>query len=441
MTKRILIADDEPSVRELLELVLRDNGYEVLSAQNGDQLVRMAQETVPDLVIVDLMMPGVDGYEAIRQLRNDTRTSHIPTIILTARSTPSDLVIGFETGADDYVTKPFNIPELLARVMGHLRRAAQLPVNNPLTGLPGNILLTEELKHRLKRGEPFALLHIDLNNFKAFNDTYGFARGDRMIKLVAEVLIESVQAHGTGSDFIGHIGGDDFAMLTSPDIIDPLCADIIATFDQRARALYDSQDLQRGYLQGIDRDGVTRRFPIITLSIGIATNRRRSFDNYENVSRIAADMKHYAKQQPGSFYAVDVRTANDRDVPEDRRGRWLPTVALLIPDAGLSDWLRGALQREGYRTLQAPNIPEANALMTHVSDLSLVVADVQLGDSFWEFVETCRTGRPSVPLLICSTRAADEQIAHAHGAGVYIQQPFQIHQFLACVAQLARREE
>src|SRR5439155_17234472 len=168
MTKRILIADDELAVRQLLELVLRSQGYDVLVAQNGDQLVRMAQERVPDLVVIDLMMPYLDGYEAIRQLRNDTRTAHLPMVVLTAKSTPDDVVIGFETGADDYITKPFNIPELLARIKGHLRRASQRPVRNPLTDLAGNILLTEELKYRLKGTTPFALLYVDLDNFKAF---------------------------------------------------------------------------------------------------------------------------------------------------------------------------------------------------------------------------------------------------------------------------------
>ncbi|MFN8566574.1 MAG: response regulator [Kouleothrix sp.] len=116
MTARILVADDELAVRQLLELVLTGQGYEVALASNGAQLVRMAQERVPDLVLIDLMMPQLDGYEAIRQLRNDTRTAHLPMLILTAKSTLDDVVSGFETGADDYITKPFNIPELLARI-------------------------------------------------------------------------------------------------------------------------------------------------------------------------------------------------------------------------------------------------------------------------------------------------------------------------------------
>jgi diguanylate cyclase (GGDEF)-like protein len=441
MTKRILIADDEVTVRQLLELVLAGQGYEVMLAANGDQLVRLAQERVPDLVLVDLMMPHLDGYEAIRQLRNDTRTAHLPMLILTAKSTPDDVVIGFETGADDYITKPFNIPELLARIKGHLRRAAQQPVRNPLTGLAGNVLLTEELKYRLKRPEPFAYLYVDLDNFKAFNDTYGPARGDRVIKLLAEVLTEAVQVHGTGTDFIGHIGGDDFAVLTSPDVLDELCQYVIQIFDQRVRTLYDPADLDRGYLQGTDRQGVPRRFPIISLSIGVATNRHRTFADHEELSRVAAEMKQFAKQDPGSSFAVDVRSKREEQVPAERRGSRLPTVLLISPDAGLRKFLRGMLKKENYRTMDAPGVVEAHALLAHEPDLALIVVDARLGAPLWEMVDTLQTEMPNVPLVVLSTRQQDEEVGFAHGARAFIQQPFQEQQFLACVAQFAPKQD
>ena len=441
MIKRILIADDEQPVRQLLDMVLRSQGYEVFTAQNGDQLVRMAQERVPDLIMVDLMMPHLDGYEAIRQLRNDTRTAHIPMIILTAKSTPSDVVTGFETGADDYITKPFNIPELLARIKGHLRRAAQRPVRNPLTDLAGNVLLTEELKYRLKTPSDFALLYVDIDNFKAFNDTYGFARGDRVIKLLAEVLVETVQRQGNGTDFIGHIGGDDFAVLTAPDIVDALCKSVIALFDQRVRALYDPEDLARGHLQGTDRQGVPRHFPIISLSIGVVTNRQRSFTDHEEISRVAAEMKQFAKQQPGSSYAIDVRSELDRQVPLERRGSRLPAVLLISQEGDLLSFLHAALKNEGYRTFEAPGIPEAHALLAHEHDLALLVADARLGDPLWELADTLRNAMAQVPIIVLSTRAQDEQIGLSHGARAFIQQPFQIQRFLSCVAQFVRPGE
>ena len=441
MIKRILIADDEQAVRQLLEVVLTSQGYEVLSAHNGDQVVRMAQERVPDLVLVDLMMPHLDGYEAIRQLRNDTRTAHLPMIILTAKSTPDDVVTGFETGADDYITKPFNIPELLARIKSHLRRAAQRPVRNPLTDLPGNILLTEELKYRLRQPDPFAFLYVDLDNFKAFNDTYGPARGDRVIRLLADVLIEQVAAHGAGGDFIGHIGGDDFAVITSPDVLESLCTNIINSFDQRVRTLYDPEDLARGYLQGIDRQSVPRRFPIISLSIGVVTNRQRTFADYDELSRVAAEMKQFSKQQAGSSYAVDVRSDRDQQVLSERRGSRLPTVLLISADAPLRTLLQTALKSADYRTLEAPGILEANALLAHEHDLALLVADARLGEPLWELADNLQVEIPNVPLIVLATRPEDEETSFDHGARAVIQQPLQTQQFLACVAQFARQGE
>ena len=436
---RILIADGEPAVRQLLELVLSGQGYEVSLAQNGAQLVRMAQERVPDLMLVDLMMPQIDGYEAIRQLRNDTRTAHVPMLILTAKSTLEDVVIGFETGADDYITKPFNIPELLARIKSHLRRANQQPVRNPLTGLPGNILLTEELKYRLGQPEPFAYLYVDLDNFKAFNDTYGPARGDRVIKLLAEVLVEAVAEHGTSSDFIGHIGGDDFAVVSSPEVLDTLCQRIIASFDERVRLLYDPDDRARGYLHGTDRQGVPRRFPIISLSIGIATNRHRTFDDHEQLSRIAAEMKQYAKQAPGSWYAVDVRSPGGAAIPEERRGSRLPAVLLIAPEGDLRTYLRTTLRRGDYRTLEASGVIEANALLAHEPDLALIVADAHLGQQLREMTESLSADMPGVPLLVITTRPSDAQLERAQGALEFLQQPFTEDLLLASVARLARQ--
>lgn len=399
MTKRILIADDEPAVRQLLELVLRSQGYEVFVTQNGDQLVRAAQEWIPDLVIVDLMMPQMDGYEAIRQLRNDTRTAHVPMLILTARSTAEDVVTGFDTGADDYITKPFNIPELLARIRAHLRRAAQTPVHNPLTGLAGNVLLTEELKYRLRNGAPFALLYVDLDNFKAFNDTYGPARGDRLIKLVAEVLLEVVQQHGSSTDFIGHIGGDDFAVLTTPDRLDSICQGIIALFDKRVRDLYDPEDLARGYLRGVDRQGVPRNFPITTISIGVVTNRRRRFTDYDEVSRVAAEMKQYAKQLPGSTYAVDIRGISDQAVERDRRGSPPPPVLIVSADAALRKTIVPLLDEIDLRALEAPTVLDAERLLAYHPETALVIVDARVGKHVRDFCKNLAQHQPDLPVI------------------------------------------
>jgi diguanylate cyclase (GGDEF)-like protein len=434
MTKRILIADDEPAVRQLLELVLRSQGYVVQATQSGDELVRTAQDNVPDLMLVDLMMPFMDGYEAIRQLRNDTRTAHVPMLILTARSTPDDVVTGFETGADDYITKPFNIPELLARIKAQLARAARKPVLNPLTGLPGSILLTEEVRHRLKSGAQIALLYVDIDNFKAFNDTYGPARGDQVIHLVAQVIDEALKASGTGSDFIGHIGGDDFAVVTTPDTVPELCSRIIELFDQRVRNLYDPDDLARGYLAGTDRQNIQRRFPITSLSIGVVTNSQRAFEDYQDITRVAAEMKQFAKQQPGSYFAVDTRTGQT-NVDVERRGSRAPAVLVVTADDALRRLLQTALKEAGYRTLEAPGMIEADVLLAYELDLSLIVADARLGEALWELADQLGLDPYPTPLLVVTTRPQDEAAGAAHGVSLFLSQPFRTDDFLSIVEQ------
>lgn len=438
MSAHILIADDDPVIRLLLEMTLEEHGFTVSSVVNGDQLVRVAQERIPDLILVDVMMPVLDGYEAIRQLRNDTRTAHIPMLILTARSTPTDIVTGFETGADDHISKPFDERELVARVKSHLRRASQRPVRNPLTGLPGTTLLTEELRYRLRHGQPFAFLYVDLDHFKAFNDTYGPARGDTVLKLLAELLVETVEAQSGGADFIGHIGGDDFVIISVPERVDQICQHLIAAFDARIQQLYDPEDLERGYLQGVDRQGVPRRFPIISLSVGVVTSEFRTFSDYEEVSRVAADMKQYAKQQTGSSYRVDVRSDLPGQVADERRGSAPPLVLLVSDNPPFVELLADALREHGYRALEAPSVLGAHALLAQGFDLALVVIDTGLGPLAWELADSLRSRSDALPLVVLGAQAEDEERAFEHGARAYIQQPLQVQRFLACVVQFAR---
>lgn len=300
----ILVGDDDADFCYLLRLMLSSAGYSVLTAHDGHTLVSLAQEHMPDLVLVDLVMPRLDGYEALRQLRNDTRTAHIPMIVVTARGAPADLVSGFESGADDYVTKPVISDELIARIKGHLRRAARRPVHSPLTGLPGNGLLTEEIRYRQRRLMAFALLHLDLTAFKAFNDTYGFARGDQAIKALADALRGALSDQNDPGAFLGHIGGDDFAFVCAPEHAEGLCRSAIARFDALAPSLYDDADRSRGYLETIDRDGELRRFPPMALVIGGAINTPDRFAGPEDLSRCVAEMKQLAKQRLASVYLI-----------------------------------------------------------------------------------------------------------------------------------------
>jgi diguanylate cyclase (GGDEF)-like protein len=264
-------------------------------------------ELRPDLVLLDVMMPKLDGFEVAQRLRRDPRTSASSIIMLTAKALSSDKVLGLSAGADDYIIKPFDPVELLARVKGTLRRAREMRALSPLTGLPGNIRVQEEIRRRVADQSPFALLYADLDHFKAFNDCYGFVRGDRAIQGLAKLIIENVQELAGPEGFVGHVGGDDFIVLIDPDAAAAVAGRICQRFDSLVPSLYDPADVERGGVEVRDRQGTLRTFPLLTISIGVATTAHRTFSHYAEVVTVATEMKQYAKREPRSSFAVDRR--------------------------------------------------------------------------------------------------------------------------------------
>ena len=189
----LLVVDDDPFIARLLEIELRAAGYDVRVASDGSLALNAAQERCPDLVLADVMMPNMDGFELTRRLRQDPRTASVSIIMLTARGLSADKLEGFAIGADDYIVKPFDTPELLARIRGVLRRSRDMRAQSPLTGLPGNVRIEEEIDGRVDQGIPFAILYADLDHFKAFNDHYGFMRGDQVIQSSARLFEEVLE--------------------------------------------------------------------------------------------------------------------------------------------------------------------------------------------------------------------------------------------------------
>ena len=245
-----------------------------------------------------------------RRLRKDPRTASVGIIMLTARNLPEDRVAGLEAGADDYVDKPFDIDELNARVRTSLRRARQLRATSPLTGLPGNFEIERRIDERLVDDRPFALLHIDLDDFKAYNDHYGFLRGDRAIYLTSEIISGAAAEVGDTETFVGHIGGDDFAVLCDPEVAEPLAAEIVRRFDDHVPLLYDPDDRARGGITVIDRMGTSHDHPFLTLSVGVASTDVRPFHTAAEAAAVAVEMKRFAKGVPGSVWRIDRRRAD-----------------------------------------------------------------------------------------------------------------------------------
>lgn len=303
----VVVADDDDDIISFVEINLRMEDFDVVTATDGEQALQMAYERTPDLMLLDVMMPKLDGFEVCQRLRKDPRTMNISVIMLTAKSLSADKVVGLTAGADDYMIKPFDPVELVARVKSTLRRTREMRDVNPLTQLPGNVQIQEEVAQQVESGAPFAVVYIDVDNFKPFNDHYGFLRGDEAIKLLSKCIYQSIGDDVQEAAFVGHVGGDDFIVIVDGDAAETTAKKIIDCWDQNIASLYDAADLARGYIEVQDRRQEVHRFPLLSVSIGIATNAHRPIDSRWEAAEIATEMKQFAKQERGSTYAIDRR--------------------------------------------------------------------------------------------------------------------------------------
>jgi diguanylate cyclase (GGDEF)-like protein len=305
----LLVVDDDPFIARLLEIELKAAGYDVRVASDGQQALSAAQERPPQLVLADVMMPNMDGFELTRQLRQDPRTATVSVIMLTARGLSADKLEGFAIGADDYIVKPFDTPELLARIRGVLNRASDTRSLSPMTGLAGNVAIEDEIEGLVSRAEPFSVLYVDLDRFKAYNDRYGFLRGDEAIRETGRVIGEAARQVVGTETFVGHAGGDDFVIVVPPELSTAVAQQIVQSFDELAPALYDLDDRTNGYIEITNRRGDLQRFPLLTLSIGIASTEKRMFRHYAEAITVAMEMKQYTKETGASSWSIDRRSS------------------------------------------------------------------------------------------------------------------------------------
>ncbi|MDP9796018.1 diguanylate cyclase (GGDEF)-like protein [Catenuloplanes nepalensis] len=304
----ILVVDDDRDIAHFVALNLKLDGFDVVVANDGKQALEEIDKQRPSLAVLDLMMPEIDGLELTRRLRANPITSTLPIIMLTAKSMTIDKVNGLKAGADDYMVKPFDTSELVARVRNTLNRNQESREVSPLTGLPGNSRVKREISDRMRSGADYAVGYIDIDRFKAVNDVYGFDRGDAFIQALARSLHRAVVQVGLPPVFLGHIGGDDFIFICHPEQIRPLTQAMVVDFERAADELYDPEHARRGYIEVPDRRGGKQRAALVTLSIGVATTGEgRRFDDARIVMAIASDMKKTAKNQPGSYVAIDKR--------------------------------------------------------------------------------------------------------------------------------------
>jgi PleD family two-component response regulator len=305
---KILLVDDEEDIRRPLATHLNERGYAVFELGEGSATLEAARYWEPDLLLLDLRLPDADGMDLLRALKEDWRTSPIPVVLLSSERRPEEKARAFQLAADDYVTKPYSIVELVARIEAVLRRKETEFSTSPSTRLPGNIAIERMLHQRITAGQPFAVCYADLDNFKAYNDVYGFLKGDGVIHQVARIIAEVVRNQGTPDDFVGHIGGDDFVVITTPERANPICQRIVNEFEQIIPLFYDAETRARGHIVTQDRQGRPAQFPLMTLTLVVVTNDRRTIEHPGQIGDIAAELKHKAKSTPGSTILRDRRS-------------------------------------------------------------------------------------------------------------------------------------
>jgi len=302
---RVLVVDDDASIRQICREVLELGGYQVRDAGSAAAALAEARRFRPDMFILDVLMPHTDGYRLAELIRADPAIGMAPIMFLSARGDTADKVRAFRSGAEDYMVKPFDTAELLARVAKALDRQARELGASPTTQLPGADAVQAEIERRLS--DPTAVAcYLDLDNLKAFNDYYSYAKANAVIRQTGNVIRHVVTQHGGPGDFIGHIAGDDFVFITTADRVDQVCRAICERFDHLIRLYYDPADRDAGYIETKDRFGVQRRFPIMSVSIAaIALSRAKT---YAALAELAATGKRAAKAIPGSTYVRDGQT-------------------------------------------------------------------------------------------------------------------------------------
>jgi len=304
---RVLLADDQTELLMLMKEMVEFAGFEVVTANDGVEAMQAVFETSPDIIVLDYNMPRKDGLQVAQDLKNNPVFAHIPIIIVTGIGEKSTKLKGLSMGIDDYLIKPVDTDELVARIRMILKRNKQVLDTNPLSKLPGNPSIQARIEREIQKGGEFAVLYLDLDNFKAYNDNYGFEAGDRVIKATANLLVKLTIQNENSEDFIGHIGGDDYIVVTSYAKSEELAKRITLAFDEISPSFYNKADRERGCIVSTDRQGNIKKFALLSISIGIVQNHTRPLHSFAQVSNIGTELKKAAKAANKSHYTIDRR--------------------------------------------------------------------------------------------------------------------------------------
>ncbi len=299
---RALVVDDEPLMGELVQRALAQRGYVVDVAHDGDGALHKLNDVTPDLIVLDRQMPGMDGLELLIKVRANPFLAQIPVLMLTAVSDPKEKLVAYDHGVDDYLTKPFEVDELVAKCGALIRLARRNLERNPTSNLPGAEAIEAAIGQRLKDGVPTAVCHADLDNFKSYADSHGFERANEVISMTSRILAGICTLEGDGSEFVGHLGGDDFVLVLPVGRYRKACTRILEEFDSKRARYHSAEELAQGFYAARDRRGRTATYPLLSLSIAAVTSDRDHFATPAAAGEMLVEKKKRAKRIRGSAF-------------------------------------------------------------------------------------------------------------------------------------------
>ena len=304
---KIIVVDDDADLAELVKTKLEAEGHQVHLIHTGEGAFELAKQVKPSIAILDIMLPGVTGYQICRRLRKDPELYRMGILILTALGEEPEVLHGLEQGADDYLVKPFRLDKLMEKLAALEALLQSVGKRNSMTGLPGTDAIKREINHRLARGVAIAVCYIDIVGFKAYCASRGAEGQKRGLEFMAKLLTQMNRSMGIYEGFIAHMGGEHFVVMLNLEDYERFCNTLMQTFDQSVQQLYTSQELSQGYILAADKRGQEHHYPLMALSVGVAHTQYRHFKSAKKMFEVLAQVRQMARPEGKSVVFVDRR--------------------------------------------------------------------------------------------------------------------------------------
>ena len=310
MLQEIYLIDENPELKETLKKIFKgDKGYRFKSVATDN--LETALENIPSLIIINEDNLNKDVVEICKQIKEDEDNTITPVIVLSSNRDHKRRIAMLSLGISQYIINPIDEEYLYYTIKNIINLIYINRRVSPLTGLPGNVQIQAEIKKRFLAKETFAMMYIDLDNFKAYNDIYGFLKGDEIIKFTAKTILNNIHVDEYENTFVGHVGGDDFIAIVPEANYDDICQNIIADFDAHIINFFTEKDVEQGYIEVENRKGILEQFPLTSISIGVVEVEKGRFANMLEIGEAGASVKHLAKTISGSTYVIDRRKHNE----------------------------------------------------------------------------------------------------------------------------------